>query len=246
MNNIRYVVLSRVNDVERRIKFSEQTKKININYSFFNAYTPQDLPKELNLLLDISLTPGERACAYSHIKILEQLLESEDKSIIVLEDDALLNANLLLLQSELHRIHNDFDVVILGYSKVEEKLKSAIQFFRPLIKEKEYGKFFVGTPYHQWKCGTVCYSTSRKGAEKLIEINKKAQFTADDWNTFELNGIKIGHLMPILVIEDIESCPSTLEKDRNSLIKRNVLLRYFAGAIRHLFLVGPLLKRIFR
>ncbi len=115
MNNIRYVVLSRVNDVERRIKFSEQTKKININYSFFNAYTPQDLPKELNLLLDISLTPGERACAYSHIKILEQLLESEDKSIIVLEDDALLNANLLLLQSELHRIHNDFDVVILGY-----------------------------------------------------------------------------------------------------------------------------------
>ena len=239
--NSNVFVLSRDIDIDRRLKFTEQASKINLRFNFFDAYTPNAISCGLDFSEKTELTNGERCCAYSHVKIMEKIIHNKLDHAVIFEDDAIFDERIVKLMPYIYEMHKTYDVIIIGYSKVEKEIMDKIQLFRPLVKQKKYSSFGVGIPYKQWKCGTVCYSISKKGAEKLYNINYNALHTADDWFFFEQNGLKVGHLMPILVIEDSVALPSSLEIERKTNISRPIYQRYIAGLLRHFFLI----KKIF-
>ncbi|CAH6034980.1 hypothetical protein AN2363V1_1725, partial [Klebsiella oxytoca] len=227
-------ILSRTKDIERRKSIRKQLSQSKLNYSFFDAIEPEDLPQSVKVNSS-TLTLGERSCAYSHIKISNKICKSKVPYSIVMEDDAELHENLDDKTESLLRLHEVFDVIILGYSKVEYKRHRQMQFIRPVLRLK-VNNYSVAFPYKQWKCGTVCYSISHNGSLKLQEINQNAEHTADDWYNFEKAGLTIGHYSPIFVTENYESFGSSLEAERNTYKNRSFFLRYTAGVIRHLFL----------
>ena len=227
-------ILSRIKDTNRRESIEKQFSKIKSKYSFFDAIEPEQLPE--NVKANAShLTLGERSCAYSHVKISHEIYNSNAPYSIVMEDDAEIHENLDEKAETLLQLHDFFDVIILGYSKVIFNKRRQMQFIRPVLKLK-VNDCAIAFPYKQWKCGTVCYSISHKGAQKLKKINEMAAKTADDWEFFEKSGLIIGHALPILVTENFNSFGSALEEDRNTYKNRSYFLRYIAGIVRHAFL----------
>jgi len=234
---IRIDILSRVSDVSRRDSISEQLKHLDgiAFFNFFDAITPSCLPENI-IRTNSLLTGGEKCCALGHVLMCKMLIESNDPYRIFMEDDAKVDLEAFKeIESALSFFHNDFDVIVLGYSKVDEELKRKIQFFRPLFEVLKYKKYKIGIPYKNWKCGTVSYSISKEGARKLVEINAGCVYTSDDWYQFAKKGLKIAHLMPLAVTEQYAKFTSSLENERNTFKQRAILLRYGAGFFRHIF-----------
>ncbi|HBS6040826.1 TPA: glycosyltransferase family 25 protein [Klebsiella aerogenes] len=227
-------ILSRKKDTKRRESIEKQLSKSRTKYSFFDAIEPEKLPENVKAN-GSNLTLGERSCAFSHVKISHEIYNSNVPYSIVMEDDAEIHDNLDEKDETLLQLHKFFDVIILGYSKVISNKRRQMQFIRPVLKLK-VNDCTIAFPYKQWKCGTVCYSISHKGAKKLKEINVEAAKTADDWEFFEKSGLIIGHYIPILVTENFKSFGSALEADRNTLKNRSYFLRYIAGILRHAYL----------
>ncbi|QWL58531.1 glycosyltransferase family 25 protein [Aeromonas jandaei] len=233
---IKIDILSRISDVDRRESISEQLSFLNdiVFFNFVDAITPTSLPENIKKSSSL-LTGGERCCALGHILMCLRLLDSNEPYRIFMEDDASIDLDRFKdIESALRFFHNDFDVIILGYSKVDEELKSKIQFFRPLFKVLKYKGYKLGIPYKNWKCGTVSYSISKEGARKLVEINSDCIYTSDDWFQFSQKGLKIAHLMPIVVTEQYVKFTSSLESERNTFRQRAMILRYSAGVLRHI------------
>lgn len=124
------------------------------------------------------LTKSVYGCAMSHNTAYEKFLKtSEDvKTALVLEDDAALTHTLLrllltqdfgylTLENELKEI--DWDVFMLGG---QEKRIEYEQSFNYILKPaKRYPLCYAAH----------AYMITKKGAEKLLESNKKIQFAAD-------------------------------------------------------------------
>ncbi len=72
----------------------------------------------------VDLTPGERACAASHLGIwkrhvkgeLEPFITSKEDVVLILEDDALLEPEFIPnVKSLLENLPKTFDICLLGY-----------------------------------------------------------------------------------------------------------------------------------
>lgn len=229
------LVLSLKRDIERRKKICEQIDSLGKKFEFFDAYTPTSIPQEVLRNSNKELTDGEKACAYSHLMIYEKLLKSENKYEVILEDDALLEQSFLDYFNKVSRLHDIYDVVIFGYSKVDVELAKIMKFVRPSIKLK-VDDFYIRLPYRQWHCGTVGYSISRSGANKILEINRSLEVPADYWEYFEDHGVSVVHYSDILVTEDFINFKSHLEGQRGTFNNPNIFLRLLAGILRHFVL----------
>ncbi|EPJ7368770.1 glycosyltransferase family 25 protein, partial [Pluralibacter gergoviae] len=223
-----------VDDIDRRLSISTQLDKYTEEYSFFDAIEPHNLLEE-SKHKESKLTLGEVCCALSHVAIYKDIVKSELGYAVIIEDDAKIYDSIKKYSKKLESLHKRFDVIILGYSKVDSRIMHKMQFIRPLLR-LTFDNIKVGFPYKQWKCGTVAYSISNKGAEKLQRVNCFGTNTADDWNYFEENDLLIGHFIPPFISEDFATFGSSLEKDRNTFKSRNIFMRYMAGVIRHLYL----------
>lgn len=240
-------VLSRSVDTERRDSINRQFKNLSdkYSYSFFEAITPKTLP---NIIAKKSnfLTDGEKCCAFSHLMMYKELISSNDKYQIFMEDDAKLNVSDYNdeLIGALDYFHDKFDVIILGYSKVNDEIKRKIQFFRPLFHVAQFNNIKIGIPYKQWKCGTVCYSISRSGAQKIVKENSDCIYTADDWSHFKQKGLKVAHLTPIIVTELFDDFVSSLEAERKTFKPKGLIVRYIAGFMRHFLCFVQLIRYV--
>ncbi len=75
----------------------------------------------------VDLTPGERACAASHLDVwqrhtkgeLEPFIASREDVVLILEDDALLEPDFIhSVKSLLENLPKTFDICLLGYRYV--------------------------------------------------------------------------------------------------------------------------------
>tara|TARA_A100001015_G_C15020712_1_gene727849 strand:+ start:83 stop:865 length:783 start_codon:yes stop_codon:yes gene_type:complete len=95
---------------------------------------------------------GQAACCYSHMKLLEDVVKNNYKTILLLQDDVYCNniGELKLEIDKYHNLikkHNDFDLYYIGKQPV----------FRG-IKEKKYKDTnFLETEYC-WNCHAVIFS----------------------------------------------------------------------------------------
>jgi glycosyl transferase family 25 len=141
------------------------------------------------------LSKGDVGCANSHYSLYENLIKSDCHNFLILEDDVEISELLNLFLQDFANINLDFDILFLGYFISE--LNIIHQHCRIPARLKYFGRvklgsnFILGIPAHGcWT--TMGYIVSRKGAEKLIEINKDLMLTADELTSDLYNyGLKI-------------------------------------------------------
>ncbi len=94
------------------------------NCKYYNFSITHSYDKSCLQRTKVDLTPGERACAASHLGIwqrhvkgeLEPFISSKDDVVLILEDDALLGDGFIHnVMSLLENLPKTFDICLLGY-----------------------------------------------------------------------------------------------------------------------------------
>lgn len=84
------VVISDENNEARRQNATQEFKKHNVEFRFFDAVMANRMSKEeldIKALKDTFLSPSEIGCALSHCGVYDGFLKSDEKSIMICEDD---------------------------------------------------------------------------------------------------------------------------------------------------------------
>jgi GR25 family glycosyltransferase involved in LPS biosynthesis len=133
-----------------------------------------------------SLTRNIYGCALSHQRAYERFLEESKenpniKTALILEDDAALSHTALrtltkhnkvyeLFQEEADEMYDDWGVIMLGGIMNQIDWEEEHPDNKKILKRMKYSKY--GYAGHS-------YVINPKGAEKLIESNKKLKYAAD-------------------------------------------------------------------
>jgi|TARA_Y100000296_G_scaffold82144_1_gene110785 glycosyl transferase family 25 len=132
-----------------------------------------------------SFTLGEKCCAMSHIKCLQQFLLTEDPACIIIEDDLEgIDRDFIEALKETRKL-GDSSVVILGG---QQGLKNAKHLSGKRISENLWEIPKTSTPFITRAC---CYGITRNAATKIIESQNTAQNRSDNWEHYSTLGIKI-------------------------------------------------------
>lgn len=211
---------------DRRNHITKLLQHSLISWSFMDAIRPGITPgHEWDSTIDAvrsravlgrSMTRGEYGCVLSHRCIWEQMVANSIPALIILEDDALLDAKWYQITLEAFQA-GGFDVLLLGYSKVPRK-KSYLWFMsEPATSLVRLQKHSICIPYRQRRSGTVGYVVTLQGAVKLLNCQNPITTVADDWPYYEQEGVIIKHLRPSIVYEDCVSFGSSLVDERSRL-----------------------------
>lgn len=118
--------------------------------------------------LEAERSRGQIACALSHVRLLEHVLDRGYRSALVLEDDfAPAPGFRRELRERLRRAPADFDLIYLFNSNWPEPVLHAIDGVEGLRRPV-------------YPLGTVAYVVSRKGARRILDLVKPIDFTIDD------------------------------------------------------------------
>ena len=227
-------VISLPSEIERRKSISSQLENLNIKFSYFDAVDLRteslgDIAK-LSSLKNKSkyqrpLSRGETGCALSHLKCYEEIVKSSNEYALIIEDDAdLTRFNNDICKKIIQQMgEQNFDIVLLGYSKLSLVEEKKFYKLEPLKTICKIDSFNLGLPWKNWTSGTVAYLIKRNTCSIILkdfyENKNKICCLADDWRYFEFLKIKIAHVRPLLVFEKFNKLPSSIEDERSELSK---------------------------
>lgn len=237
-------VVSMVSATERREAINKQLAGYDGTWRYQDAVVPgvgigtswtSEEGRRSVPVLGRSLTKGEFGCALSHLQIYKSIAGDKHEAAIVLEDDALISADLFhVCQGAMKSAK--FDVLILGYSKVNARDQCIRNIAEPMIGFLEVFGRTLGHAYRERRSGTVGYLITKEGATKLQAIQGDVVTVADDWPYFRKQGLKIIHVRPAVVLEDFFTTESSIAKDRSLAEKKwnqgSQTLRQIARLVR--------------
>lgn len=118
--------------------------------------------------LEAERSRGQIACALSHVRLLERIVEQGLDNALVLEDDFAPAPGFRDgLRERLRRAPADFDLIYLFNSNWPEPELHVIEGLEGLRRPV-------------YPLGTVGYVVSRQGARRILELVKPVWFTIDD------------------------------------------------------------------
>ncbi len=141
MIHLPVVVVSMTNAITRREAITRQLCGYSGSWSFFEAVVPGETAgtswheadgARSSEVLGRPMTRGEYGCARSHLGVYERIVEHQYRAAIVLEDDALLSGDLFQVCEEALE-YSQFDVLLLGYSKVSARDLCLRNLTEPMI-----------------------------------------------------------------------------------------------------------------
>jgi glycosyl transferase family 25 len=161
-------VISMDSSIERREKFTQNTKDATVNWEFFSAYTKIAAPLRYDERLAVRrfrrpLTEAEIGCYTSHYKLWEWLVGSAYDQVIVFEDD-------VLVEWEAINELSTYDFSKIGIDKLH-LFSVIISKSKPVIWQ------FLSRHYHLLHAkgmlfGAQGYILTRRGAETLLKRNE--------------------------------------------------------------------------
>lgn len=224
----------------RRERIAEVMSQHGVDFSFVDAIDAHCFEDgELARIYDDaaarlrygwSLTRGEVACFLSH-RLLWQRVVNSGRSVIALEDDALLDpaffTKVLAWREDI--LARMADVVLLGQSKLSRSREAREYLYEPLKRSRRIDGMRIGTPFKQWTSGAVGYWISPHGAMlALAHTEGPVRALLDDWPWHrDDGGMNIKELRPYVVWEAFESLASDLEGERSQLAPARVRWRDF-------------------
>lgn len=166
---------------------------------------------------------GEVGCTLSHFKCYNKLAKSNDKFVLILEDDITIMRDL-----------NELDWAgITEFMSVDE----------PRI-------MFLSGDYWYWDkkpvtrvfsaVGSYAYFINRAAAQRIVKI-KRPSNVADDWDVYKQLGVKLFAVHPYVIDANIADIPSEIQQDywgnhKDKMSFKFVLRNLYIGAVKR-FLV---------
>ena len=186
MQVIKIYVISLKRTSERRKLMEAQLSSFGLEAEFVDAVDGTELSEETiklnttNQGMEFNNTPKmtrtEIGCAWSHRNVYERLIENGEQYAVVLEDDAIISAEMVRFLGVIPKIPFDWELISLYWG------------FRPLpyiFQEKfplnlyQRNKLELPPPFHRYRrgefllppYGAVAYVISRAGAIRLTRCN---------------------------------------------------------------------------
>ena len=188
------VVISDKNNEARRENATQEFKKHNVEFRFFDAVMANRMSKEeldTKAIKDTFLSPSEIGCALSHCGVYDEFLNSDEKSIMICEDDIYFTEDF------------NYDSLL----QIKEFLEE-IDEPRLVVLQKSI--------YHHKHIRSVGngYMINRAGAENIKNLQTPVKFEIDAFKFYYwLNACKLYCLDKDLILQISEDIvPSTVEK----------------------------------
>ncbi len=113
---MKIIVLSLKNAIERREYMSLELEKYGLDFSFFDALSPDDIDKDLFIDKPDIFSKEAVATFESHKKIIESV-KSYDEPVLILEDDAKIKfSNFIEKIKRLLETDLEYDIMFLGWN----------------------------------------------------------------------------------------------------------------------------------
>jgi len=186
---------------ERRKKMDDRFQKINMDVTFWEASTKDNLKENFSHYL----SDGQRGCAQSHWNIWKYMIEQNMEYAFILEDDACFDKN---WREKINQFKNDindpeWDLIILNASESMDIKNKWTQITEQYL--------------------TAGYILSIKGAKTLIDMYSQC-LCASDWMTtrLELKGHSYCYFPWLIIQEGFDSTLNSdvhLEGDRNKVLR---------------------------
>lgn len=202
------VVISDKNNEARRQNATQEFKKHNVEFQFFDAVMANRMPKEeldTKALKDTFLSPSEIGCALSHCGVYDEFLESDEKSILICEDDIYFtdyfNYDSLLQIKEFLEETDEPRLVVLQKSIYHHKLIRSVGENINLYSTRN-------------AFCTHGYMINRAAAENIKKLQTPVKFEIDAYKFYYwLDACKLYCLDKDLILQISEDIvPSTVQK----------------------------------
>ena len=208
----------------RRVVAAKRGFHSEIELSFFDAFNYVSLPiselvnefdvKKFEKIYGRQPASGEIGALLSHFSLWKKLLDDKSRQYhLILEDDfvpRVSSSEILDILDILDMDSESCDVIILGYSKVDQKIEDVINTVNPVHVVCKTRNHVIGRKFHETTCGAVAYIASRKFMKKILSSNEKPYFLIDDWRVFKEKGFNICHVKPLCFYEDYLEIPSDI------------------------------------
>jgi len=250
-------VVSLKQAIDRRKYIFKKFSNLRLIYDFVDAIEPSTCSEEIlsnfnssqfKNLYGRSPTLAEIGASLSHHLARKKFLEESDqKTLLVLEDDA----KIMCTKDELFSIvkvfeQSKFDILILGFSKCDDEFEKHINTINPILPMyKAMRKISIGPRYLHTTSGTVGYLVNRRSSKKMSNISK-ISVLSDDWGYFSKLDLKIAYTNPMIIRENFTELSSQANhnnfsqvpfKDSRNWISLLVFLRkHFYGLYRKILL----------
>lgn len=202
------VVISDKNNEARRQNATQEFKKHNVEFRFFDAVMANRMSKEeldTKAIKDTFLSPSEIGCALSHCGVYDEFLKSDEKSIMICEDDIYFtedfNYDSLLQIKEFLEETDEPRLVVLQKSIYHHKCIRSVGNNINLYSARNL--FFAHG-----------YMLNRTAAKNIKEIQNPVKFEIDAFKFYYwLDACKLYCLDKDLILQISEDIvPSTVEK----------------------------------
>ena len=227
---------------DRRELMTDQFRKANIEVAFFDGVlvtgsdSDQIAATEGVTLGKFAkrLTLGELGCYFSHRRLWQALIDSDDEAYVIFEDDMFLEPGFKDITESLMSRYKQFDVVRLGP-------------LTPRMRTHTYASLGEGRSVYWTKCtalGMGCYTITKDAAHALLKSTETFWGPIDfDIDRCWTHGKKVQLVYPVAAT--IMGLPSTIghrEEDRDRHIGFHE--RWWRRGTRHLYRLTVLLQRI--
>ena len=208
--NIKIFVINLEKSIDRWKYINKQNNQ-NLNLVKFNAINGNHINKNnIKNLIDnnsylyknIDKNRGEIGCALSHLNIWEIFKKSNDKYIIIVEDDVIFEQNLYKkINTYMKNAPKDWDIIYLGGSHIVG-YKVNEYFIKPKLNIKG-------------NLGTYAMLINKKGVNKLLKYCKPITKSIDHQIKGLFNYINVYYTYPTLINHN-----NNMDSDRRILNKQ--------------------------
>jgi GR25 family glycosyltransferase involved in LPS biosynthesis len=183
-------------------KFSDRINNMKsrlagVKYVFFDGVYGGEIDVEKYRRLGSKLTRGQLACAASHIKLYEKIVNEKLNNVLVLEDDCIFTENIVNLKKCYSQLPKNYSFFHLGYSECYGKKKYSENLF-----VVDHGNISQTHAIH----------LNVDGASRIIDVNKNLTQTADGVFKVLLEKFNIGAYLadPMMALQDNNGENATL------------------------------------
>lgn len=202
------VVISDKNNEARRQNTTQEFKKYNVEFQFFDAVMANRMSQEeldTKALKDTFLSPSEIGCALSHCGVYDEFLKSDEKSIMICEDDIYFTDDF------------NYDSLLQIKKFLEETDEPRLVVLQKSIYHHKYIRS-VGNNVNLYSTrNAFCthgYMLNRVAAENIKKLQTPVKFEIDAYKFYYwLDACKLYCLDKDLILQISEDIvPSTVEK----------------------------------
>ena len=180
---------------KRRHSIAKEMSEHDINFTFFQATSKTDIVDDYSEM-NTRMSMTEVACAYSHFKIYNDIVEKKYSNALILEDDVIIDNNVYEdITKIINNIPNRWDLLYWGgndYFKIDYRYYYhniyEVLFAKNAPKNKFEFFFRLGNmylPYSKYfriscgRWGAYAYSVTLRFAESLINNKKRISKSSD-------------------------------------------------------------------